>query len=134
MKSNIRSITIFLIIVAAISLVVGGIGVMNIMLVSVTERIKEIGIRMAIGATAGDIHLQFLTEALVLALIGGLIGVISGIGSAAIFGLILKRPVVFSFLPILISFIFSGIVGIVSGSYPAYKASSLNPIDALRYE
>ena len=134
MKSNIKSITIFLIIVAAISLVVGGIGVMNIMLVSVTERTKEIGIRMAIGATAGDIHLQFLTEALVLALIGGLIGVISGIGSAAIFGLILKRPVVFSFLPILISFIFSGIVGIVSGSYPAYKASSLNPIDALRYE
>ena len=134
MKSNIKSITIFLIFVAAISLLVGGIGVMNIMLVSVTERTKEIGIRMAIGARARDIRLQFLVEALVLALIGGLIGVIVGITVAFIFGLAAHRPVVFTFLPILISFSFSGLVGIIFGYYPAYKASLLNPIDALRYE
>ena len=133
-KSNIKSITIFLIFVAAISLLVGGIGVMNIMLVSVTERTKEIGIRMAIGARAADIRLQFLVEALVLALIGGIIGVIVGITVAFIFGLAAHRPVVFTFLPILISFSFSGLVGIVFGYYPAYKASLLNPIDALRYE
>lgn len=134
MKSNIRSITVFLIFVAAISLLVGGIGVMNIMLVSVTERTKEIGIRMAIGARARDIRLQFLVEALVLALIGGLIGVIVGIAVAFIFSLAAHRPVVFTFLPILISFSFSGLVGIIFGYYPAYKASLLNPIDALRYE
>ena len=134
MKSNIKSITVFLIFVAAISLLVGGIGVMNIMLVSVTERTKEIGIRMAIGARAVDIRLQFLVEALVLALIGGLIGVIVGIAVAFIFGVATHRPVVFTFLPILISFSFSGLVGIVFGYYPAYKASLLNPIDALRYE
>ena len=134
MKSNIKSITIFLICVAAISLLVGGIGVMNIMLVSVTERTKEIGIRMAIGARAGDIRLQFLVEALVLSLVGGLIGIISGIGVASAFGLLTHRPVVFSIIPIIVSFAFSGLVGIIFGIWPAYKASLLNPIDALRYE
>ena len=134
MKSNIKSITVFLICVAAISLFVGGIGVMNIMLVSVTERTKEIGIRMAIGARAGDIRLQFLMEALVLALVGGLIGIITGIGFASIFGFLAIIFFVFSILPILISFGFSGFVGIIFGFYPAYKASLLNPIDALRYE
>lgn len=134
MKANVKSITIFLIFVAAISLLVGGIGVMNIMLVSVTERTKEIGIRMAIGARAKDIHLQFLTEAIVLALIGGLIGIVTGLLAALIFGALTSRPVVFSFMPILISFLFAGFVGIISGLYPACKAASLNPIDALRYE
>ena len=134
MKSTIQTLSIFLIIVASISLLVGGIGVMNIMLVSVTERTKEIGIRMAIGARASDIRLQFLVEALVLALIGGLIGIIAGILAALIFGLISKMPVVFTVTPIILSFTFSGLVGIGFGYYPAYKASLLNPIDALRYE
>ncbi|MBR1617404.1 ABC transporter permease [bacterium] len=134
MKSSAKTITIFLIIVAAISLIVGGIGVMNIMLVSVTERTKEIGIRMAIGARASDIRLQFLIEALVLSLIGGIIGIIAGIMTAGLFGLLTSRPVIFSVFPIVLSFTFSGFVGIIFGYWPAHKASLLNPIDALRYE
>lgn len=134
MKSTIQTLSVFLTIVASISLFVGGIGVMNIMLVSVTERTKEIGIRMAIGARASDIRLQFLIEALVLALIGGVIGIISGIVIAYLFGVIAHQPVVFTVFPIILSFTFSGLVGIGFGYYPAYKASLLNPIDALRYE
>jgi putative ABC transport system permease protein len=107
---------------------------MNIMLVSVTERTKEIGIRMAIGARAMDIRLQFLIEALVLSLLGGLIGVISGIVIALAVGVIFNTNIVISIAPILLSFGFSGLVGIGFGYYPAYKASLLNPIDALRYE
>lgn len=134
MKSTVRTFAILLASIASVSLVVGGIGIMNIMLVSVTERTKEIGIRMAIGARASDIRLQFLIEALVLSLIGGLIGVVSGIVIALAIGGLFGTKIVISIAPILMSFGFSGLVGIGFGYYPAYKASLLNPIDALRYE
>ena len=120
--------------IASVSLLVGGIGIMNIMLVSVTERTKEIGIRMAIGAKAMDIRVQFLVEALLLSLAGGVLGVVIGILWAKIVALFSDMTVVISAIPVLMSFGFAGLVGIVFGYYPAYKASLLNPIDALRYE
>ena len=119
--------------IASVSLLVGGIGIMNIMLVSVTERTREIGIRMAIGAKTWDIRLQFIIEALTLSLIGGIIGIIAGV-SAAILSSASGWPIVVSPLSILLAFGFSGFIGIFFGFYPAYKASLLNPIDALRYE
>ena len=134
MKSTVQTFAILLASIASVSLIVGGIGIMNIMLVSVTERTKEIGIRMAIGARAMDIRMQFLIEALVLSLLGGLIGVIAGIGIALFVGVVFSTNIVISLAPILLSFGFSGLVGIGFGYYPAYKASLLNPIDALRYE
>ena len=133
-KEATATMTLLLGAIASVSLLVGGIGIMNIMLVSVTERTKEIGIRMAIGATAMDIRVQFLVEALVLSLVGGLIGVTIGILGSKIVGLVSQMSIVISALSIIMSFGFSGFIGIAFGYYPAYKASLLNPIDALRYE
>lgn len=120
--------------IASVSLLVGGIGIMNIMLVSVTERTREVGIRMAIGAKKNDIRLQFLAEALIISLMGGLIGVIIGISGSYLIGMASGLPIKVSLFPIILSFGFAGLIGIFFGFYPAYKASLLNPIDALRYE
>jgi putative ABC transport system permease protein len=120
--------------IASVSLLVGGIGIMNIMLVSVTERTREIGIRMAIGAKTWDIRLQFITEAIILSLIGGLIGLIIGFASSQVISMTAGWRTDVSPLAALLAFAFSGMVGIFFGFYPAYKASLLNPIDALRYE
>ena len=120
--------------IASVSLLVGGIGIMNIMLVSVTERTREIGIRMAIGAKTWDIRLQFIIEALTLSLIGGVLGIVIGVSTAVILSSVSGWPTVVSVLSILLAFSFSGFIGIFFGFYPAYKASLLNPIDALRYE
>ncbi|MBI1919468.1 MAG: ABC transporter permease [Geobacter sp.] len=120
--------------VASISLIVGGIGIMNIMLVSVTERTREIGIRMALGAKRRDILMQFLTEAVLLTLFGGIIGMLLGSGAAQAISKLLDWPTLISLKAIAIAFIFSGGVGIFFGFYPARKAAGLNPIEALRYE
>ena len=133
-KQTVATMTLLLGSIASVSLLVGGIGIMNIMLVSVTERTKEIGIRMAIGAKAADIRMQFLIEALLLSLAGGLIGVILGIAIAKSIQLFAGMTIVISPIAVVVSFGFSGLVGIIFGYYPAYKASLLNPIDALRYE
>jgi putative ABC transport system permease protein len=120
--------------IAAISLVVGGIGIMNIMLVSVTERTREIGIRMAVGARPNYVRMQFLTESLVLSLMGGLIGVLIGAGLSILVSKILGWPTLVSTLSVLISFAFATAIGIFFGYYPAHKAAALDPIEALRYE
>ncbi len=126
--------TVLLTAVAAISLLVGGIGIMNIMLVSVTERIKEIGLRMAIGATPACILWQFILEAVVLSTVGGAIGVGVGVGAARAIGEINHWPIVIEVSSAVWSFLFSAFVGMFFGFYPAYRASKLNPIDCLRYE
>lgn len=128
-------LTVFLALLASISLVVGGIGIMNIMLVTVTERTREIGLRKAVGAQRVDILLQFLTEAIILALLGGVIGVmIAFVTSLVISNLMPSLLVTIQLSSVLLATVISIAVGVVSGSYPANRAAELNPIDALRYE
>ncbi len=134
LSSTTTMMTNLLLAVALISLVVGGVGIMNIMLVSVTERTREIGLRMAVGARARDILLQFLTEATVLCLLGGLLGLSLGRGAAIIVKQLLRWPVEASLEAVIASIAVSAAVGIVFGFYPAWKASRLDPIEALRYE
>ncbi len=133
-EESTKVMTILLGAIASVSLIVGGIGIMNIMLVSVTERTREIGIRMAVGAKTWDIRLQFIIEALTLSFIGGVIGIITGISVSEILSALFEWSTIVSPLSIVLAFGFSGLVGIFFGFYPAYKASLLDPIDALRYE
>ena len=120
--------------VAGVSLLVGGIGIMNIMLVSVTERTREIGIRLAVGAQQRQVLMQFLVEAIVLSLFGGVIGIALGLGLAALGGLWLNTPFVFDPAIVAIAFLFSAVVGVVFGYFPARRAARLDPIEALRHE
>jgi putative ABC transport system permease protein len=129
-----KIITLLLGSIAGISLVVGGIGIMNIMLVSVTERTREIGIRIAVGAQPGDIRLQFLIEAVTLSLLGGLIGVLCGVGASHLVGMFADFKAVVSSGSIILAFGVSSAIGIFFGFYPAHKAAALDPIVALRYE
>ena len=133
-KSSAKTMSILLGAIASVSLMVGGIGIMNIMLVSVTERTKEIGIRMAIGATTFDIRLQFLIESLLLSLFGGVIGIITGVLGAVLIRTLTGTNIFITGFSIIISIGFSALIGVTFGFYPAYRASLLNPIEALRYE
>ncbi|MGZ8488357.1 MAG: ABC transporter permease [Candidatus Binatia bacterium] len=133
-QSTARVMAILLGSVAGISLLVGGIGIMNIMLVSVTERTREIGIRMAVGARSKDIMLQFLVEAVVMAATGGIIGIFLGIGSSELLKTWAQWPTLIDPAVVAVAFLFSGAVGVFFGFYPAKKAAGLDPIDALRYE
>ena len=134
MTSMIGTIELALAIIAGISLVVGGIGVMNLMLVSITERTKEIGTRKALGATNGSIRLQFITESVVICIIGGLIGIVLGVGLGSIAATYMGYDASVSVSAIGVAVGFSMAIGIFFGYYPANKAAKLNPIDALRYE
>ena len=134
MSATTEVMTALLAAIASVSLLVGGIGIMNIMLVSVTERTREIGIRMAVGARGRDILLQFLIEAVALSSTGGLLGILSGVGGAKLITMIKDWPTLISPQSVIIAFAFSAAVGVFFGFYPARKASQLDPIDALRYE
>lgn len=134
MTSTMDMMTILLACIASISLVVGGIGIMNIMYVSVTERTREIGLRMSIGAKGRHILWQFLIEAVIISVTGGIIGVLFGIGASTAINLILKWPIYVQPASVLLSFAVCTLTGIFFGWYPARKASRLNPIDALRFE
>lgn len=135
MATNVTgTLTLLLSAIAGVSLLVGGIGIMNIMLVSVTERTREIGIRLAIGARPRDVLAQFLIEAATLSLFGGLIGISAGLGGAALGGKLLGISLVVNPVIITVTVVFTAAVGIFFGFYPARKAANLNPIDALRYE
>jgi putative ABC transport system permease protein len=129
-----KTLTILLIAIASISLIVGGIGIMNVMLVSVTERTREIGVRVAVGATEQAIQLQFLGESIMLSLVGGTAGVLFGVFGSYLVGQTLNWPIEMSLESIVIAAAFSIAVGVFFGYYPARKASLLDPIEALRYE
>lgn len=129
-----QTLTILLVGVASISLVVGGIGIMNIMLVSVTERTREIGIRMAVGARPGDVMTQFLIEAMMLSVLGGIVGILLGVGGALAYTFFTQNPFALSPLAVLLAFGFAGAIGIVFGFYPARRAARLDPIVALHTE
>lgn len=133
-EASIGIMTTFLGAIAAISLLVGGIGIMNIMLVSVTERTREIGIRLAIGALGREVLLQFLIEAIMLSLLGGIIGIVLGLILTAFTAPVLGVPFVFDPVIITIAFLFSGAVGVIFGFFPARRAAMLDPVDAIRYE
>jgi putative ABC transport system permease protein len=129
-----ETMTVLLGAIAGVSLLVGGIGIMNIMLVSVTERTREIGIRLAVGAHGRDILAQFLIEAIILSLMGGTIGILLGVGVSEILARVNNWPTLVSTTAVTVAFVFSGAVGVFFGFYPARQASRLDPIDALRYE
>ena len=133
-SSTVGTLTIMVAAIAAISLVVGGVGIMNIMLVSVTERTREIGIRLAIGALAREVQLQFLTEAVVLCCFGGLVGILLGFGLSFGLASALGFPFVFDPTINILSFVISAVIGILFGYFPARRASQLDPIEALRHE
>jgi putative ABC transport system permease protein len=126
--------TLLLSAIAGISLLVGGIGIMNIMLVSVTERTREIGLRLALGARGSDVRTQFLVESVVMAVAGGLIGVAAGFGGSAVLGAVTGWSTLISPVTVLIALGFAGAVGIFFGFYPAKRAASMDPIEALRWE
>ncbi len=134
LTSTTRILTALLGAVAAVSLLVGGIGIMNIMLVSVTERTREIGIRLAIGALEREVLLQFLIEAVVLSSLGGLIGLAVATGASFLLASVMDLPYLFSPGINLLSFLFSAAIGVIFGFFPARRAATLNPIDALRHE
>ena len=129
-----KTFTLMLASLASVSLLVGGIGIMNIMLVSVTERTREIGVRMAVGAAEEDVRMQFLIEALALSLLGGAMGVVFGMGVSIGVSKILRWPAIISPAAVVVAAVFSVLVGLFFGYYPAQKAASLDPIEALRYE
>ena len=133
-EESARTMSLLLGAIASVSLLVGGIGIMNIMLVSVTERTREIGIRMAVGARERDILTQFLIEAVTLALIGGIVGIGLGVGGSALLSFLAQWETLIAPQAILLAFLFSTVVGVFFGYYPARKAASLDPIEALRYE
>ena len=129
-----KTLTILLIAIASVSLIVGGIGIMNVMLVSVTERTREIGVRVAVGATEAAIQLQFLGESIMLSLVGGAAGVLAGVFGSYLVGQTLGWPIEMSIEAVVVAAMFSIAVGVFFGYYPARKASRLDPIEALRYE